>query len=95
MSDTCTYNGYKNYATWAVNLHYGADIDDWLEGKEFDSMYEAMTYVRERVLDSVDEQLEVHHSFFMSDIVYAALDDVDFYRLVEVRSDSFCIRQVA
>ena len=95
MSDTCAYNGYKNYATWAVNLHYGADIDDWLDGKEFESLYEAVTYVRERVLESVDEQLEIHHSFFLSDIVYASLDDVDFYRLVEVRRDCFRIRQVA
>ena len=93
------YNGWKNYQTWAINVHGFLDNRDNLdeiaaeayrdsEGTEhWEKLHDATTMVSNQLVDMLDEleqdARELGLSPMLLDILGAALASVDFRRLAE------------
>jgi len=81
-----THNGWTNRATWLVNLWWGDDLQAYRkdEGKALDDLD-----VKEYIQNMVDYQLDTHspESAFLLDMVYEALDDVNWQELAAAANE--------
>ncbi len=79
------YNGYPNYETWCVNLHFGEELKASFEFWSFDSLYAAQCHLREQVAEHIEEAIaKADNDYFISDLLWASLDEVDFRYLAEL-----------
>jgi len=79
-----TYNGWKNYETWAVNLWLNNEAGHYHMIREQASVldiYELATYIREYVEEMMDA-LDIPTSMF-SDLLNAALSEVNWDEIAE------------
>ena len=90
--DTQKYNGWTNYATWMVNLHFdNLDFTDDIEEGIFDDMDKddirchVASWIQELVESYVDEVLESDNvnPVFLSDLVNTTLNDVDWHDIAD------------
>jgi len=87
--DTQKYNGWTNYATWLVNLHFDCmDFDDQVDEGHFDDMdaddircYVA-SYVQEFVEAYLVEVVDTYNCF-LQDIINATIMDVDWHDIAD------------
>ena len=81
-----THNGWTNRATWLVNLWWGDDLQAYRkdEGKALDDLD-----VKEYIQNMVDYQLDTHspESAFLLDMVYEALDDVNWQEIAAAANE--------
>lgn len=85
-----SYNGWSNYATWAVHLHlantewlYRAareTIDDI--GDKYHAASELKSFVEE-LFDEIDYSISNSVTSLRSDLLTGALDSIDWVSIVE------------
>ena len=82
--DTQKYNGWTNYATWMVNLHFDClDFTDDVEEGMFDDMdaddirCHVASWIEELVKSYLDESVDTNDCF-VQDIINATINDVDW-----------------
>ena len=96
--DTQKYNGWTNWATWMVNLHFG-DLDftnDVLESGEFDDMapgdirrYVA-SWIQAYVESYLDEVADTNNCF-VSDLINGTMRDVDWHDIADHYVDDILV----
>lgn len=88
MNDT-KYNGWKNYATWRINLEI---IDDYVQSTVYDDAQEAERWSKELELNELAEELKEYvleavgmdiPDGFAYNYACAFVDDADFYEMAE------------
>jgi hypothetical protein len=74
------YNGWKNWETWATNLHFEETFDD--EAGHMDGGLTA-----ERAKEVVEDWIEAVATYpggsYLSDIIGSVLGDVDWHEIAE------------
>jgi valyl-tRNA synthetase len=87
--DTQKYNGWTNYATWLVNLHFNClDFTDDVESGVFDDMdadgirCHVASWIQELVDSYLDEIVTTNNSFVL-DIMNSTLQDVDWHDIAD------------
>jgi hypothetical protein len=75
-----TYKDFTNRATWLVNLWWGDDLVEYR--KDRDEVLDDLS-VQEYIQNILDYYLDTHspESAFILDMVYEALDDVNWQEL--------------
>lgn len=76
-SDTL-YNGWKNKATWLVNLHYGDDLLAYVEWLERGIRAEE---AEEKVLELLEQERAFDQSNAACELLSVALDQVSWIDL--------------
>ena len=87
--DTQKYNGWTNYATWMVNLHFqNFDFTDEVELGAFDDMdaddirgYVA-SWIQEFVEMYLDQVVDTNNCF-VQDCINSTLNDVDWHDIAD------------
>jgi len=87
MSDT-TYNGWKNYPTWAVNLWLNNDpwSQEWALGITRDALLNSehgRLAVADALKHNVREMTENDNATLASDLLGYALDCVDWHETAD------------
>ena len=87
--DTQKYNGWTNYATWLVNLHFdNLDFTDEVESGVFDDMdaddirCHVASWIQEAVESYLDEVAGTDNLFVL-DVVSATINDVDWHDIAD------------
>ena len=87
--DTQKYNGWTNYATWMVNLHFdNLDFTDDIEEGIFDDMDKddirchVASWIQELVESYLDEAVDTNNCF-VQDIINATINDVDWHDIAD------------
>ena len=87
--DTQKYNGWTNYATWLVNLHFDClDFTDDVESGVFDDMdaddirCHVASWIQEYVESYLDEFAGTD-DLFVLDVVSATIMDVDWHDIAD------------
>ena len=87
--DTQKYNGWTNYATWMVNLHFDCfDFTDDVESGVFDDMdaddirCHVASWIQEYVESYLDEFAGTD-DLFVLDVVSATIMDVDWHDIAD------------
>lgn len=90
--DTQKYNGWTNYATWLVNLHFDClDFTDEVDSGVFDDMdaddirCHVASSIQEIVETYVDEVLDSDNvnPVFLSDLINTTINDVDWHDIAD------------
>ena len=85
--DTQKYNGWTNWATWMVNLHFdNLDFTDGVESGCFDNMSKdgLLNYLASWIQEYVESYLEeVKTTTFVQDIIDATINDVDWHDIAD------------
>lgn len=84
-----TYNGWKNYATWRVNLEL-IDGNDFASDNDLDR-FDLGDVLREFVLEALEE----HASGFALDYARAFVDDVNWYEIARHQIDAYRVEEAA
>ena len=83
--DTQKYNGWTNYATWMVNLHFDCfDFTDDVESGVFDDMdaHDIRCHVASWIQEYVESYLEevvLGNNCFVQDLINSTINDVDWH----------------
>ena len=87
--DTQKYNGWTNYATWMVNLHFdNLDFTDEVDLGVFDDMSKddirchVASWIQELVESYLDEAVDTNNCF-VQDIINATINDVDWHDIAD------------
>ena len=87
--DTQKYNGWTNYATWLVNLHFdGLDFTDDIEAGVFDDMNSndirchVASWIQELVESYLEEVVDLDNLFVL-DIIHTTINDVDWHDIAD------------
>ena len=87
--DTQKYNGWTNYATWLVNLHFDClDFTDDVESGVFDDMghggirCHVASCIQELVESYLDEVTDIDNSF-VDDLINSTINDVDWHDIAD------------
>ena len=87
--DTQKYNGWTNYATWLVNLHFcNLDFTDDVESGAFDDMdaddirCHVASWIQELVESYLDEVVDTDNLFVL-DVVSTTINDVDWHDIAD------------
>lgn len=87
MNAADTYNGWKNYATWCVNLWLDNDenthLDTLTMARDAESTYALANRLRGYVEDLPVAAAVLETASFASDLLGAALADVDWFTIAE------------
>ena len=91
------YNGWKNYQTWALNVHGFMDDRDDLEElaveaynqnenkeheeRRLDAVYAVAVRIRDMLEQLEDDARDIGLSPMLQDVMGAALEDVDVYTM--------------
>jgi len=87
--DTQKYNGWTNYATWMVNLHFDClDFTDDIEDGIFDDMDadRIRCYVASWIQDYVETYLDKtvsSNNCFVQDVINSTINDVDWHDIAD------------
>ena len=89
--DTQKYNGWTNYATWLVNLHFDClDFTDEVDSGVFDDMdahgirCHVASWIQELVESHVEEyEIPYGRGGFVIDLINATLSDVDWHDIAD------------
>jgi len=76
------YNGWSNYETWLVNLHYDQYFQELAEENPNMDAYELGQLYAEVVNDQVADTIS-HDNYFLSDMANAFLSAVDYREIAE------------
>lgn len=90
MKDT-KYNGWRNYATWRINLEI---VDDYVQSTVYEDAQEANRWAKELELSELADELKEYVTEAVTEFgeneqslavsyALAFVDDVDFYELAE------------
>lgn len=87
MSDN-TYNGFSNFATWAMNLEYVADLVDlWLDdGTRFESKHATATHMRDAFMDSMESEC-INGNSLLWTWAMRGISDVDWHDLAATHDE--------
>ena len=87
--NTQKYNGYSNYETWLINLHFDnfdfeevMDIFDDCQDKD-DMLIRIADYIEQYVEDVVESMVEEPLNCLIQDLIRSALDEVDYRDIAE------------
>lgn len=87
--DTQKYNGWTNYATWMVNLHFeNLDFTDEVDSGVFDGMNafdvrcHVASLIQEYVEMYLDEVVDITNCF-VQDVINATINDVDWHDIAD------------
>ncbi len=94
MTQDTKYNGWTNYETWLVNLHYDCFFDEqaqeaWNEAEKdetFSREENAAIALKEVIQSTVDEfsqEAIVNSNPFVSDLVNSALSSCNYYEIAK------------
>lgn len=91
IMDTQKYNGWTNYATWLVNMHFEClDFSDEIEDGVFDNMDKAdiLCYLASWIQEMVEEHVEQYdvpygRGGFVIDLIDSTLSDVDWHDIAD------------
>lgn len=89
MADN-TYNGWKNYATWRVNLELVDDITSSLIGDQtFDSVSDLADYLKDETEEWAESLIgdQSTGAATLLGWVGAFLEDVDWHEIAETCAD--------
>ena len=87
--DTQKYNGWTNYATWMVNLHFEhLDFTDEVDSGVFDDMSkdDICCHVASLIQEYVESYIEAVHpctNLFVQDCIDSTLNDVDWHDIAD------------
>lgn len=91
MDDEKTYNGYKNYPTWAVKLWLDNDYTTynyWRNvAKEYKDLSKAHYFLSERLQHEINENSPELKTSMYSDLLSFALQEVDYYEIAQIMLD--------
>ena len=76
------YNGWSNYETWLINLHYDQYFQELAEENPNMDAYELAQLYAEVVNDQVADTIS-HDNYFLSDMANAFLSAVDYREIAE------------
>jgi len=76
------YNGWSNYETWLVNLHYDQYFQELAEENPNMDSHELGQMYAEVVNENVGEMVD-HNNYFLSDMFNAFLAQVDFREIAD------------
>jgi hypothetical protein len=83
--ENSTYNGWKNYATWRINLEIfdGHDLASFTDEKHtFEVSQDLKRYVQDYFEQtSIDTKNAGFDTFLMCDYALAFIDDVDWWEI--------------
>ena len=87
--DTQKYNGWTNYATWLVNLHFdNLDFTDEVESGCFDNMDKddihchLASWIQDYVESYLDEFFDTDNCF-VRDLINTTFNDVDWHDIAD------------
>lgn len=87
--DTQKYNGWTNYATWMVNLHFEyLDFTDEVDSGVFDDMSKddirchVASLTQQYVEDYLDAVVDITNCF-VQDLINATINDVDWHDIAD------------
>jgi len=80
------YNGWSNYETWLVNLHFSEYFSELAMENQGISSYDLGQMLSEVVNDYTFEVIS-HDNYFLSDMANAFLSAVDYRELAEAAKD--------
>ena len=87
--DTQKYNGWTNWATWMVNLHFdGLDFTDEVDEGTFDDISKddicrrLAFLIQDYVESYLDEVVDTSNPF-VSDLVNGTIQDVDWHDIAD------------
>ena len=87
--DTQKYNGWTNYATWLVNLHFeNLDFTDEVDSGVFDDMSKddircyVASWIQELVESYLEERLDTNDSFVI-DVINSTINDADWHDIAD------------
>jgi predicted DNA-binding protein len=88
--DTQKYNGWTNYATWLVNMHFDSCFftDGEVEDGVFDDMNKdgircyVASWIQEYVESYLEEVVDTDN-IFVSDIIESTINDVDWHDIAD------------
>jgi hypothetical protein len=87
--NTLKYNGWTNYETWLINLHFDnfdfeevMDIFDDCKDKG-EMLTRIADYIEQYVEDTVESMVEQPLPCLLQDIISAALSEVDYRDIAE------------
>tara|TARA_A100001201_G_scaffold2908_1_gene7131 strand:- start:537 stop:857 length:321 start_codon:yes stop_codon:yes gene_type:complete len=87
--DTQKYNGWTNYATWMVNLHFDClDFSDEIDSGVFDDMDadDIRGHVASLIQEYVESYVEAVHpctNLFVQNCIDSTINDVDWHDIAD------------
>ena len=88
--DTQKYNGWTNWATWMVNLHFDSCFftDGEVEAGVFDDMDKddircyVASWIQEYVESYLDDVVD-NDNIFVQDLIFGTMQDVDWHDIAD------------
>ena len=87
--DTQKYNGWTNYATWLVNLHFdNLDFTDGIDEGVFDDMdaddirCHVASCIQELVESYLEEVVDINNCF-VTDVINSTINGVDWHDIAD------------
>ena len=87
--DTQKYNGWTNWATWMVNLHFdNLDFTDEVESGSFDDISKddlrcQLAYTIQEYVECYLEEVADTSNTFVADLISGTMQDVDWHDIAE------------
>ena len=87
--DTQKYNGWTNWATWMVNLHFdGLDFTDEIENGSFDDISKddlrcQLAYTIQEYVESYLDEVADTSNTFVADLISGTMQDVDWHDIAD------------
>ena len=87
--DTQKYNGWTNWATWMVNLHFdGLDFTDEIENGSFndiskDDLRFQLAYTIQEYVECYLEEVADTSNTFVADLINGTMQDVDWHDIAD------------
>ena len=83
--DTQKYNGWTNWATWMVNLHFeGLDFTDEVDNGSFDDISKddlrcQLAYIIQEYVEAYLDEVADTSNTFVGDLINGTMCDVDWH----------------
>lgn len=78
-----TYNGWKNYETWCVSLWIDNEEGSYNQSREMARDSESTIELADALKDWIEESAPEMDASVWSDLLNAALSEVDWYEIAE------------
>lgn len=81
-----SYNGYRNWETWAFMLHFGDYLFETLRERQEEEKldYQQVYDMVESLVDEMSDSVKSLNNQFLNDIVAATLGEIDVKEIADL-----------
>lgn len=88
MTNSKKYNGWYNYETWLINLHYGDGLFyDFIRETTATDVYDASNELRDYFEEYLEDTGYQPDNDFIADVVNTFISEVNWYEIAEYYFD--------